>query len=197
MQVEIRTLSQLFPPTLGTKKGKCVVCAQTTEKGHPVEFSKNFTAWNLLQQGNCVCEYCYTILKNQEYRRKSWVASMQGIRFLNRTEILPVLINPPEPPFAIYITKTGKKQGFLHLINRVNYSKTNYLIAFDDQLIHVNLEQVREMAKIVKEARKLKFSKTELLGDIKVKHFEHYDLCCKILRYVKNPLWEVVVYVSE
>ena len=65
MRVEIRTLSQLLPPTLGTKKGKCVVCAQTTEKGHPVEFSDNFTAWNLLQEGNCVCEYCYTLLKNQ------------------------------------------------------------------------------------------------------------------------------------
>ena len=173
------------------------MCGFETERGHDIDLSDNFTAWNLLQEGNVICEHCYSLLRNQNYRRKSWVADSHGVRFLQRGEILDALLDPPKPPFAIYITKTGKKQGFLHLINRPNYSRERFFIAFDDSLVFVERGKLREMVEVARRARRLKFGKAELLGDIKVKHWEHRELCEKILSFSKNPVWEVVVYGVE
>ena len=193
--MKILRLSEFFEPIVGNLKGKCVVCGFSTEKGHPVNFSENFTAWNLLQEGNCICEHCFALLKNQDYRRHSWIATLDGIEFLKRDEILPKLLDPPIP-FAMYITKTGKKQGFLHLINRVNYSKNHYFLAFDDELIHVNRKTLEEMVKVAEQARKLGFTKSDLY-DPRVKLWKHRDLCERILRFRNNPVWEVVVYAIK
>ena len=186
--------SQFFPPTNGDVHGTCVVCGFATERGHKVDFSDNFTSWNLLQEGDCICEFCYTLCRDQQYRRKSWVATPEHIRFLQRTEILKYLTEPPHPPFAIYITKSGKKQGFLHLINRVNYSREHYYLAYEDTLLFVTRSDLVEMADVAAKARALKFSKKELLTEPTVKHWEHRELCEQIIEFSKNPVWEVVVY---
>jgi len=191
----IARLSEFFEPTIGYLSGKCIICGFDTKKGHKIELSDNFTAWSLLQEGNCICEYCYTLLKNQDYRRRNWIATLNGVEFLKRHEILPKLLDPPIP-FAIYITKTGKKQGFLHLINRVNYSKDRYFIAFDNELIHVYRKTLEEMVKVAEQARKLGFAKSDLY-DPKVKLWKYQDLCEKILRFRNNPVWEVVVYAVK
>jgi len=189
--------SQLFPPAHGNLTGTCIICGFQTSKGHKIDFSDNFTSWNLLQEGSCICEYCYTLCRNQDYRRKSWVASLEGIRFLRRSEILDTLLQPPEPPFATYITKSGKKQGFLNLVNRINYSRNRFYIAFEDSLLFINRSELAEMVEVARKARQLKFGKSELLGNIKVKHWEHRELCEQILKFAKNPVWEVVVFGVE
>ena len=193
----ITRITELLEPQKGKEKGICVFCGRYTEHGHRIKLSDNFTAWNLLEEGEVICEYCYALIKNQDFRRHSWVLSEEGVKYLKKGEILTTLLNPPEPPFTIYITKTGKKQGFLDLINRVNYSNERYFIAFDDKLIFVNRVELKKMVDIAKEARKLNFSKSELLGDIKVKHYEHEDLVKKVLEQIKKPVWEVVVYGVE
>ncbi|XRP97793.1 hypothetical protein ACO3UB_08340 (plasmid) [Methanocaldococcus sp. 16A] len=195
--MEVLRVSELFSPTHGDKKGTCVVCGFETEKGHKIDFSGNFTAWNELQEGNVICEYCYTLVREQQYRRKSWVANKEGVRFLQKDEILDTLMNPPQPPFAIYLTKSGKKQGFLKLINRVAYSKKQYFTAFEDSLIFVEQDVLREMVDVARKARKLKFSKTELLEGPKTHNWIYDDLCKQIERFRKNPLWEVVVYAVK
>ncbi len=193
----IRYASDFFPPTLGGRKGRCIICGRETEHGHKIDFSENFTMWSALQEGEVICEYCYTLARNQEYRRKSWVADKDGIRFLKREEILSTLLEPPEPPFVIFITKSGKKQGFLLLTNRVNYSRDRYFIAFEDQLIFVERALLKRMVEVVRKARELKFSKTELLQGPKTHHWQYSELCEEILSFLRNPLWEVVVYAVE
>lgn len=187
----------MFEPVNGSLAGKCIFCGFHTENGNKIDVSDNFMAWPLLQEGNCICEYCYSLVRNQDHRRKSWVANPNGIQFLQRLETLDVLLNPPDPPFAIYITKTGKKQGFIHLINRINYSRRWFYIAFDDSLILVDRDQLERMVHIAEKARESGFGKAELLGDIKVKHWEHRELCEELLKFFKNPLWEVVVYAVK
>ncbi len=194
---QILRTSQLFPPTEGGEVGTCIVCGTSTRKGHRIDFSSNFTAWSMLWDGDCICEYCYTLCRDQQYRRRSWVATKQGIRFLQKSEILEVLLNPPEPPFAIYITRTGKKQGFLQLVNRLSYSREHYFIAFDDALVFVNRGELEEMVEIAKKARALKFTKAELLSEPAVHRWQHRELCEQIVKLAKKPLWEVIVYAVE
>ena len=194
----ILRLSDFFPPTKPERRvhGTCVLCGRDTHEGHPVKFSANFTAWNLLHAGNCICQNCYTIIHNQEYRRKSWVATKEGIKFLSRKEILPTLLKPPEPPFSIYITKSGKKQGFIQLMNRVSTSRDGYYMSFEDSLILVDRVELTKMVEVAKKARELKFTKSDLVNP-PVKRWEHVELCKQILRYNKNPVWEVVVYAVD
>ncbi len=187
--------SKFFPKIDGHLKGRCIICGFSTDKGHRIDFSDNFTAWNLLQQGDCVCEYCYSLISNQDYRRKSWIAHIGGVTFLKRTEILPTMLNPPVP-FAMYVTKTGKKQGFLHLINRVNYSKHRYFIAFDDELIFVDRRKLEYFISLAKTARMLKFTKSDLLSP-SVKCWKHRKICEEIMKVRDNPLWRLVVYAVE
>ena len=192
LKVYVLRASQFFPPRPGSIVGKCVVCGHNTEAGHPIDFSSNFTAWNLLQEGNCICEYCYELVKNQDYRRKSWIASADGVRFLTRKEVLSALLDPPVP-FAAYITKTGKKQGFLHIVNRVNYDRDRYFVAFDDELIYVERPALREMVRIAEMARELGFTKSDL-NNPSMKWWKHRELCETILKFKSNPVWRLVVY---
>jgi len=190
----ITRISEFFKPLCGEQRGICIVCGTKTDAGNDIDFSSNFTSWSLLQEGSCICEYCYTLCRSQDYRRKSWVASESGVRFLDRTEILPTLLNPPAPPFAIYLTKSGKKQGFLHLITRPSYSINRYFIAFEDKLILIDRTMLEKLITIVKQARELKFSKTELMTTPHTNKWEHRQLCEQIIKYNKNPMWEVIVF---
>jgi len=186
-------LSDLFPPSPGNVGGKCIVCGRMTKSGHRIDFSDNFTMWALLQEGDCICEHCYTLCRDQKYRRKSWVATKDGIKFLEKKDLLSTLLSPPNPPFAIYITKSGKKQGFLLLVKRPSLSRDRFFIAFEDSLVWVDRKKLEEMVAVAEAARKLKFRKSDLL-DPSTKCWVHRDLCEKIVEFRKNPLWEVVVY---
>ena len=59
--------SDFFPPTPGDKKGRCVICGRETEHGHEIDFSEKFTMWSALQEGEVICEHCYTMARNQDY----------------------------------------------------------------------------------------------------------------------------------
>lgn len=189
----IRSISHMFPPTLGNTVGKCVVCGENTQNGHKIDFSERFTSWSLLTDGDCICEHCYTLCRDQQYRRKSWVVTPGEVTFLTRKDVIPVLLNPPDPPFSIYITKSGKKQGFLHLINKPALSRNRFFIAFEDTPVFVDRGLLKQMVKVAEEAKAKKFKKSDMI-DPSVKCWEHRDLCETILKFRKNPLWEVVVY---
>ena len=150
----ITKMTELLEPQKGNKEGECILCGRHTEHGHEIKLSDNFTAWNVLQEGEVICEYCYTLVKNQDFRRHSWFLTEGEVRFLKRDEVLSVLQNPPEPPFVIYITKTGKKQGYLQLINRVNYSRDRYAIAFDDKLVFIDRRELQGMIDLAKQRKR-------------------------------------------
>lgn len=45
--------------------------------------------------------------------------------------IREVLLDPPEPPFALYLTRGGKRQGWLTLIRYVSWSRERYWVGTD------------------------------------------------------------------
>jgi len=198
-------ISGLLPPTYGNLKGECVLCGRHTESGHPVEFSENFTSYNLLREGDCICEHCYTLLKNQEFRRRSFVLSREGVRFLSREECREVLLSPPDPPFFIYITQSGQRQGWLSAMHCVSYSRERFWVS-TDFVGHflVNLQELKRMDGLIADLRKAGVSKGALRsGELSAveyrklfeKNLSH--LWNEVRAYVKTPEWEVLCYVAQ
>jgi len=199
---EILVLSDFFPAeTKGNIDGKCVVCGRSTDQGLEIDYSKRFTNWNLLQGGNCICPPCYELTRNQAYRRSMWVVNREAITFFKKKDMLQHVMNPPDPPFAMYLTRTWKKQGFFKLINKVNYSREQYVTALDMQLIQVNREKAAEMKETAETLRKRKITKTELTsGQFYSHRYDTLDLSLiyKIQQeYVRNPSWELIVYAVK
>jgi hypothetical protein len=198
-------LSSLLPPTYGDLEGVCVLCGRHTKSGHTIEFSEKFTSYNLLREGNCICEYCYTLLRNQEFRRRSFVLSREGVRFLSRSECREVLLSPPDPPFFIYITQSGQRQGWLSAMQCVSYSRERFWVS-TDFVGHflANLRELRRMDELIFELRKVGVSKNSLRNGT-LSAAEYRKLLEKNLThlwdatrdYVKTPSWEVMCYVAD
>lgn len=198
----IMYLSDFFNPSkFGEISGTCISCGRITFQGLEIDYSKKFTNWELLQAGDCICPNCYELTRNQAYRRKMWVATKGGVKFFKKKEMLELLLNPPEPPFSIYLTKTYQKQGFFNIINRVNYSRDDFIVAYDMNVINVNLEEFKKMVEMSQDLRNKNITKTELrTGKFYPGRFEMIDI--KIIEkikqeYIKNPSWELTIDAIE
>ena len=193
-------------PIRGNKKGVCVLCGKETQYGHKSDFSDNFTGYSYLQIGSTLCEHCYTFVKNQDFRRKSWLATEEGVVFLQRKETLHYLLHPPNPPFAIYITLSGQRQGWLNGYRQgVNFNTRRYYVMTDfASLVEVEQEKAQYLYELISKLREKKVTKQELLsGMFSVSHhMQAYiegweDVFLEAQKYIKNPLWEVIVNVCE
>lgn len=185
----------------GTLLGSCIFCGLETSRGHKAELKDTFTAYDLIQGGSCICPECWHVYNEQMYRKKAWVVTLSTFAEVKRDGAKELLLNPPEPPFVIYLTQTWKKQGWLNLINRVQESQTDYTIGLDYDLIEVNTQKLDEYCTLIGELIEKKIMKTELqTGQIKAKSYEKlgYDmeLIEKIKILVGNPLWNLAIFVS-
>jgi len=204
MKNKVLFLSDFFEPSkedmYGELEGSCIVCGRSTEQGHKIDYSANFTKWNLLQAGNCICPNCYELTRNQDYRRSMWVATKEKITRFKKENMLEYILNPPDPPFGIYLTKTWQKQGFFKLINKVNYSKKSYFTALDMQIIRVDLSLAKEMADIGQKLREKRVTKEELeTGELYAHRYKEIDLSLveKVKEYAKQKLWSLIVYAID
>jgi CRISPR type IV-associated protein Csf1 len=177
--------------------GYCVLCGNYSDCGHPLEFGEKFTAYSWLQGGSVFCPYCYEIYKNQLYRRHSWYLDAREFKILNRDDILTLLnLTNKEIPFAIYINTTRKKQGYLQLINRLNYNNEMFVVAFDDDLVWIDRQKLEEAIEFAKTLKRKKLTKGEMLsGRLNPKRYEQLSLDdLKKIREYDIGLWRVVVY---
>ena len=155
----------IAPKMLGREKGTCTICLQPTEHGFKIRqiLSDKFADYDkFVHISNIVCEYCATFLKDERFRRKSWVITRGNVIFLSRQEVKKYLLEPPEPPFAVYISLTGKKHGWLNLLWKVNYSRDILHIGLEDVVVTCRLEELKEAIELVEQARKRKATKTEI-----------------------------------
>lgn len=192
-------------PLKGDREGICVVCGGKTEEGHPLPFSDNFTGYSYLTYGDCMCPHCFTFFKDQNFRKKSWVVTEKQVNFLKRCEIIAEIIDPPEPPFAIYITQTGQRQGWLNGMKFINYSQDRFYIMTDFAgCILADRKEAHIMNEIIKALRVRKVSKTQLrTGDFTMyiykksveNNWQH--LIDEARKHIKKPLWEVMLYAAE
>lgn len=201
MSCQICSISEFFKPRsveiYENIEGSCVVCGRKTAQGHKTDYSSNFTLWSLLQAGNCICPECYELTRNQKYRRSMWVANEEEIIFFKKKDMLEHILNPPKPPFAMYLTKTWQKQGFFKLINKVNYSRENYFTALDMEIFFVNRHVADKMASFGEELRDRGLTKKELkTGEVLAYRYKEFHISQieKLKKYAKQKLWRLIVY---
>jgi CRISPR type IV-associated protein Csf1 len=188
-------------PERGTHTGPCIFCGLETAAGHKAELKETFTAYDLIQGGTCICPECWHVYNEQMYRKKAWVVTQSTFTEVKRENAKELLLNPPEPPFVIYLTQTWKKQGWLNLINRVQESQTDYTIGLDYDLIEVNTSKLEEYCSIISEILEKKITKTELqTGQFKAKSYEKLGYDMELIEKIKvlagNPLWNLAIFVS-
>ena len=175
---------------------RCVICGEN-KPGVKYKFPDTFVQFSSLVSGSVVCNDCIKFLKDQTYRRRSWIIIDDKVEFLDKKKALQYLLNPPDKPFVFYITKTGKKQGFLRVLRRKNYSRNRFIVAFDDSIVFVDINDAMRFYEIIKDARRKGFSKSELLGNIKLKNYKHEEICEEIIKNKDNPLWKLLVYLVD
>lgn len=203
----MKMLTQLCvqQPIEGKHKGLCCICGCETDKGHKPSFSDNFTGYSFLTHGNCMCPYCYSFFKDQNFRRKSWLATIEKVRFLQRLECREVILNPPSPPFFIYITQTGQRQGWLSAMRFINHNQKRFYIS-TDWVGHflADRDEAQKMHMMISELRAKGINKTALrTGEYTMKQVRTaiengwHEILLNAKKQVKNPLWEVMLYVAE
>jgi hypothetical protein len=197
-------LLQLSEP--GTVPGLCYVCGQETETGWKEAPSAVFTAWAAVYAGEVMCERCRPLVKRGEFRHRSWVATSEGVRFTasgDRSFLWEALLHPPSPPFAIYLTRAGQKQGALGLIHYVSDSCRQFWVGTDwvDRPVLLEESWVRDQGHLVARLRERKVPKGVLVdGGFSPAHYKHAmeegwleDL--ELARSLAgDPRWEVIVY---
>lgn len=174
----------------------CVLCGLTGEEMNRFKPSDNFTSWDLLGAGDSLCVACETIFKNQNYRRKSWSWSNKVTEFHKPKEMLAVMLDPPQPPFHLYITTSGQKQTFLKLFRKgPNMSRESFWLAEEDiGLLHVHYSMVKEFELFAREAfLKLGAKKWKLLQGPSVEDWKEKELCERIELMRGDPLWRLIV----
>jgi len=135
------TVSQLIYGAEMPHTGQpCALCGQP-RASEPLRVSDAFTNWDRLRfpGSGLVCPACAWCLRTPELRRGSWIASMEGLRYLQRPVISEALFDPPEPPFALYVTSSFKKHGFFKA--RVNLGRSSFYVQFEE--VGVQFEPAR------------------------------------------------------
>ena len=204
---EIATLGELLPFRMtGGCEGKCIACGKQTARGIPARLPDTFTAAYKLYNGNTLCEYCAPLFKERALRSRSWVASQNEFRYIQRSEWLATLVEPPEPPFAIYLTLSGQKYGYLSLIRRISTNRDRYWLGTDwhESPILISRVQIAEFIPIAQQLRMHGVPKTQLLTAqfspaVVAKAIQEgwEALLSAVEQLSGNPTWEVIVYAVD
>ncbi len=197
-------LLQLHEP--GPDSGMCYICGTQTESGWAQAPSEAFTAWASVYGGNVMCPACRPLVKRGEFRHRSWLATQAGVEFTEKGKrefIWQALLSPPEPPFAIYLTRAGQKQGALGLLRYVSESQERYWVGVEwlDRPVLMEREVAIAHAELVEKLRARKLPKAVLLsGQYGANHYKRaleedwIEDLDEARRWVGNPQWEVIIH---
>lgn len=189
-------------PLNGEISGTCVYCGVETTSGHKFKPTGQFTTYQHIQGGTCICPECNVMKTSQDYRRSMWVVSVSNYTEFKSHEAKHMLQAPPTPPFAMYFTKTWKKQGWPQLMTRINDSVDYFVVGFDYELVVVDAHKRDEYLTFAQGLIDLGMNKTEMLTSrLKYKTYSkiNFDLeiIDKLATLKNNPLWDLCVYVTR
>ena len=204
--MQITSVTKLMKNAPGSNiTGRCVACGIETEEGWPISVSENFSGWGYFAEGECFCPHCAAFFADQTLRKRCWVATNEGFQFMKKGDVLPFILNPPDPPFFIYVTKGGQRQGWLSALRMLNYSREHFFVSVDwlDQPVWFYDNEVVEMHYIITTLREKKIPKSIIAAADFGMHWTQKaleeDWYWAIEAAIKNknqPDWEVMLYVE-
>ena len=197
-------------PDLGELEGTCCICKKHTENGFKKKFSGNFTCADYISNGDVICHKCYYLVKNSnEYRRTMFLLTEDELIKFKKKEAKEIVLNLPNKPFYIYLTKTWQKIGWIRMnevYNENNKGEINFLIDYD--IVRVNLDTLTETMKFIKQLRDLKIPKTVLeTGQLEMHHYRKLtskfdnNVARNYIKMIKNnannPIWDLALYLED
>jgi hypothetical protein len=131
-----------------------------------------------------------------------WIVNESKFIAFAPKEAKNYLQHPLDPPFVMYMTQTWKKQGWPGLVNRINYSKNNFIVGYDYELVHVEAKKRDRYLEFAQRLIDIGITKTEMsTGQLKAKSYAliDYDIETieKLTCMVQDPLWDLCVYVTR
>ena len=197
-------------PEQGELKGDCCICKKHTQNGFKKKFSGNFTCADYISDGEIICPECnYLVRNSNEYRRTMFLLTNDELIKFKKKEAKNIVLNLPDKPFYIYLTKTWQKIGWIRMnevYNQNNQNTINFLIDYD--IVRVDLETLTDKMEFIKQLRDLKIPKTVLeTGKLEMHHYRklvsEFDKniarsYMKIINdNVNNPVWDLALYLEE
>ena len=197
-------------PDLGELEGTCCICQKHTTTGFKKKFSGTFTCADYISHGEVICPECQYLVKNSnEYRRTMFLLTEDELIKFKKKEAKEIVLNLPNKPFYIYLTKTWQKIGWIRMnevYNENNKGEINFLIDYD--IVRVNLDTLTETMKFIKQLRDLKIPKTVLeTGQLEMHHYRKLtsEFDNNVVRsYIKmiknnanNPIWDLALYLED
>lgn len=197
-------------PDLGELEGDCCICQKHTTTGFKKKFSGNFTCADYISHGEVICPECNYLVKNSnEYRRTMFLLTEDELIKFKKKEAKDIVLNLPNKPFYIYLTKTWQKIGWIRMnevYNENNKGEINFLIDYD--IVRVNLDTLTETMKFIKRLRDLKIPKTVLeTGQLEMHHYrkltaEFGNIAARIIlnnvkKNANNPIWDLALYLED
>lgn len=197
-------------PDLGELEGDCCICQKHTTIGFKKKFSGNFTCADYISHGEVICPECNYLVKNSnEYRRTMFLLTEDELIKFKKKEAKEIVLNLPNKPFYIYLTKTWQKIGWIRMnevYNENNKGEINFLIDYD--IVRVNLDTLTETMKFIKQLRDLKIPKTVLeTGQLEMHHYRKLtsefdnNVARNYIKMIKNnannPIWDLALYLED
>jgi len=154
--------------------------------------SEKFVSYSDLYHGSLVCEVCARLIEDQSYRRSNWVLVGDEVRKLSKSELLGVLLDPPEHS-VIYVKSGGRKYGFLRCLKHASTKTVVALCGEDEGLVLVERGRLRQLVELAQRAYNALKRKEELLSGCSTSNWVYEELC-KLIEGVRgDPAWRVVV----
>ena len=197
-------------PEQGDLEGDCCICKKHTENGFKKKFSGTFTCADYISHGEVICPECQYLVKNSnEYRRTMFLLTEDELIKFKKKEAKEIVLNLPNKPFYIYLTKTWQKIGWIRMnevYNENNKGEINFLIDYD--IVRVNLDTLTEGMESIKRLRDLKIPKTVLeTGQLEMHHYrkltaEFGNVAARIIlnnvkKNANNPIWDLALYLED
>lgn len=179
---------------------RCIFCADRVEGGYPAELPGNFMSQQWLQAGDGICVRCHGFLKSAEVRRNSWIIrgfemALDHLEPLKRP--LETILDPPEPPFRLYLTRMKRKHGWIRLLHNPALSRICFPVSYEEDLIRVNIEKVGEHYTLVSSLMDRGVTKRSLREGLTPYEVKKRNITFQEVKEVeknrRDPLWRLVV----
>ncbi len=188
-------------------KGICAFCANLKSGYNAIGVMRDlklFTRYGDMElYGGTICFDCFKVFRNQKVRYRHWLATLSKWQFLKREEILSVLLNPPAEPWAIYITESHKKHGWIRGMYAINYSNnSNIRIIHEEFILETTINEISKISKIVQQLLDEGFSKKQIKGEWtptslnKLMGSHLYTVYLELNDYKDTNILYIIVYLS-